>query len=163
MTTTVVNPDQDAIVSEIDIAAPPERVFKALTDASELKRWFTNPECPAKVWEMDARVDGAYRYATEKGSTVVNGVDEFVCHGHIVEYDPPRVLAYTWYANWHDDSTRRTLVRWELARKGSWTHVKVTHSGLMSLPVARKDYTGGWPGVVEMLKQFVEQGPGNRG
>jgi hypothetical protein len=34
--------------------------------------------------------------------------------------------------------------------------VKVTHSGLADLAVARKDYSGGWPGVVEMLKKFVE-------
>jgi hypothetical protein len=35
--------------------------------------------------------------------------------------------------------------------------VKVTHSGLSSLPVARKDYSGGWIGAVEMLKKFVEK------
>ena len=36
MASTIVTPDQDSIVGEIDIAAPPERVFKALTDAGEL-------------------------------------------------------------------------------------------------------------------------------
>ena len=74
MTTTIITPDQDAIVSEIDIAAPAERVFQALTDSAELKRWFTTPECPAKFWKMDARLGGRYGYATEKGSVVVNGV-----------------------------------------------------------------------------------------
>jgi uncharacterized protein YndB with AHSA1/START domain len=157
MTTPTVTPDQDAIVSEIKIAAPPERVFRALSDARELQQWFTSPECPAKSWEMDPRVDGSYRYQTEKGSTVVNGVNEFQCHGHITEYDPPRVIAYTWYANWHDDSTVRTLVRWELTPSEAGTHVKVTHSGLSKLPVARKDYSGGWPEVVQMLKTFVEK------
>jgi hypothetical protein len=37
------------------------------------------------------------------------------------------------------------------------THVKVTHSGLAQEAVARKDYSGGWPGVVKLLKQFVEK------
>jgi uncharacterized protein YndB with AHSA1/START domain len=157
MATTRITPDQDAIISDIDIAAPPERIFQALTDPGELKRWFTSPECPVKFWEMDARMDGAYRYATEKGSIVVNGVSEFECHGHIAEFDPPRLLAYTWFANWHDDRTRRTLVRWELTPTASGTHVTVTHSGLADLPIARKDYSGGWPGVVGMLKKFVEQ------
>jgi uncharacterized protein YndB with AHSA1/START domain len=157
MPSQTVMPDQDAIVSEIHIAAPPERIFKALTDASELKQWFRSPECPVKLWEMDPRMDGAYRYATEKGAIVVNDVNEFECHGHITEFDPPRVLAYTWYANWHDDSTRRTLVRWELTPKEHGTDVKVTHSGLSNLPIARKDYGGGWPEVVQMLKQYVEK------
>jgi uncharacterized protein YndB with AHSA1/START domain len=159
MTTTIVTPDQDAIVSEIHISAPPERVFKAISDAGELERWFTSPECPVKFWKMDARVGGQYSYATEKGSIVVNGVNEFECHGEIVECDPPRLLVYTWIGNWHDDPRIRTVVRWELTPQGSGTHVRVTHSGLSSLPVARKDYTGGWPGVVEQLKRFVERQP----
>jgi uncharacterized protein YndB with AHSA1/START domain len=157
MSTKGITPEQDEIVSEIQIAAPPERVFKALADPGELKQWFSSPECPVKMWEMDPRLDGAYRYSTEKGSIIVNGVSEFECHGHITEFDPPRVLAYTWYANWHDDSTRRTVVRWELTPQEDGTLVRVTHSGLSNLPIARKDYCGGWPGVVEMLKRFIEQ------
>ena len=156
MSTTIVTPDQDAVVSEIDVSAPPERVFKAITEAGELQRWFTNPECPVKVWKMEARVGGHYSYATEKGSIVVNGVSEFQCQGEILECDPPRLLVYSWIGNWHDDPSIRTVVRWELANQGSGTHVKVTHSGLANLPVARKDYSGGWTGVVRKLKQFVE-------
>jgi len=156
MPTTIITPDQDSIVTQIEIAAPPERVFQALTDAQQLKRWFGGPECPAKVWEMDAGPGGHYRYVTEKGAVVVNNVSQFECHGEIVEYDPPRVLAYTWIANWHDDRTRRTIVRWELTPKSTGTLVKVTHSGLTQLPIARRDYTGGWPGVLEMLKKFAE-------
>ena len=93
MATIIVTPDQDAIVSEIEIAAPPERIFKALSDARELTRWFGTPECPVKSWQMEARVGGRYSYSTVKGSIVVNGVSEFECHGEILECDPPRVLA----------------------------------------------------------------------
>ena len=156
MATASVTSDQDVIIAEIQIAAPRERVFKALSDARELKQWFTGPECPVKFWEMDPRLDGKYRYTTERGSVVVNGVREFECHGQITEYDPPRLLAYTWLGNWHDDTTIPTVVRWELTARQHGTHVKVTHSGLSKLPVARKDYSGGWSGVVEMLKKFVE-------
>ena len=35
--------------------------------------------------------------------------------------------------------------------------VRVTHSGLAELPVARKDYSGGWTGVLQDLKKFVEK------
>jgi uncharacterized protein YndB with AHSA1/START domain len=157
MTTAIVTPNQDVIVSEIQIAAPPERVFKALTDASELKRWFGSPECTEKFWEFDGRPGGKYSYKTKKGTTMVNNVSEFKCHGEILEYVPPRLLVYTWVANWHDDVTRTTIVRWDLTPTSCGTHVKVTHSGLADLPVARKDYSGGWVGVVEMLKKFVEK------
>jgi len=156
MPTVIVTPDLDAIVSEIEIAAPPERVFRALTDAGELARWFGSPECPLKFWKMDARVGGRYSYETQKGAIVVNNVREFKCHGEILECDPPRLLVYTWIGNWHDDTSRSTVVRWELTPMPTGTHVKVIHSGLADLPVARKDYSGGWPGVVEMLKKFAE-------
>jgi len=156
MPAAVVSPDKDSIVSETAIAAPPERVFQALTDVAQLKRWFSDPSCPITLFEMDARPGGKYRYATEKGSVVVNGVSEFECHGEILEFYPPRLLVYTWQGNWHDDVTRTTVVNWELTARAGGTHVKVTHSGLAHLPIARKDYVGGWPGVLGMLKKFVE-------
>ena len=154
----VITPEQDAIVSEVDIAAPAARVFKALTDSAQLMQWFNDASCPVKFWKMDARKGGSYSYATEKGSVVVNGVSEFECHGEILEFDPPRLLVYTWIGNWHVDKQRKTVVRWELTPTASGTHVKVTHSGLADEPAARKDYSGGWVGVVKALKQFVEQG-----
>lgn len=157
MATSMVTADQDTIVAEIQIAAPPARVFQALSDEDDLRRWFGNPECPRKFWKMDARVGGKYGYTIDKGSIAVNAVSGFDCHGEIVECDPPRVLAYTWVANWHDNPKSRTLVRWELTPRQGGTHVKVTHSGLASLPAARQEYSGGWPGVVEQLKKFVEQ------
>ena len=157
MTIPTITHDLDTVVSEIEIAAPPERVFQALTDSSQLKHWFRSPDCPAKSWEMDPRPGGRYRYLTEKGSIAVNQVSDFECHGEILEYIPPRVLVYSWIANWHDDPALRTIVRWELTPTSAGTHVKVIHSGLTHLPIARKDYSGGWPGVVEQLKKFVEK------
>lgn len=157
MTTTIVTPDQDTIVADIQISAPPERVFKALTSPEELQRWFHGgAECPMKIWKMDARPGGSYSYHTKSGSTAVDAILQMECHGEIVECDPPHVLVYTWIANWHDTPNSSTTVRWELKPNQGGTHVKVTHSGLGSLPVARKDYSGGWFGVVEQLKKFVE-------
>jgi len=157
MPKTMVTADQDAVVSEIEIAAPVERVFQALTQSDELSRWFSSPDCPLKFWKMDPRLGGSYHYATGKGTAVVNGVSEFDCRGEILEYDPPRLLVYTWIANWHDDKSRRTVVRWELTLTKTGTHVKVTHSGLGREEAARKDYSGGWPGVLDMLKSFAEK------
>jgi uncharacterized protein YndB with AHSA1/START domain len=108
-----ITPDHDAIISEIEIAAPPERVFRALTDSDQLMRWFTDASCPVKCWQMDARLGGKYSYATEKSNSVVNGVSEFKCHGEILEFDPPRLLVYSWIANWHLDPQKKTIVRWD--------------------------------------------------
>ena len=158
MRSTIITPDQDALISEIQIAAPPERVFEALTQSDQLARWWTTPECPLEFFEMDARRGGRWHFKTKPSATVtVNGVNEFEAIGEVLEFDPPRLLAYTWIANWHEDKLRRTVVRWELTPASGGTKVKVTHSGLAEEPAARKDYSGGWTGVVELLKKFVEK------
>ena len=147
--------DKDSITFEIHIAAPPERVFQALTNKAELVRWFTDENTPVHHWEIDARLGGRYHYYTDEATAQVNNVRAFECQGEIVEFDPPRVLAYTWIANWHADKSRVTVVRWELFAESGGTRVKVTHTGLENEDVAREDYRGGWPGVLKMLKIFL--------
>src|SRR5579864_4244544 len=50
MATASITPDQDAIVAEIFIAAPPARVFEAIADPKQRAQWWgmraTNPPTP---------------------------------------------------------------------------------------------------------------------
>jgi uncharacterized protein YndB with AHSA1/START domain len=153
-----ITPDQDAIITEIEVAAPPERVFQALTDPAQLIRWWTDKVCQTSGWHMDARLGGKWRFEASdpSGKVVVNGVSNFKAHGEITEFDPPRVLAYTWLGNWHDHPERPSRARWELSETKTGTRVKVIHSGLADQPVARKDYAGGWPGLLALLKKYCE-------
>jgi len=157
MATAVITPDQDAVISEITVAAPPERVFQALIDPKQVMQWWTSDDCQIEAFAFEPRRGGRWTYDTKPSKLNVNGVSKFHCEGEVLEYDPPRTLAYTWIANWHEQPGQRTVVRWELTAAGSGTKVKVTHSGLTKLPIARKDYSGGWPGVVQSLKKFVEK------
>jgi uncharacterized protein YndB with AHSA1/START domain len=155
--TNAIVPSQDAVVAEIHIAAPPERVFQALIDPKQLMQWFNSEECKGKLWQIDPRLNGHWRYETEASSMTVNGINEFKAGGEILEYDPPRRLVYTWIANWHQNPKARTVVSWELKPSGSGTRVLVTHSGLANEEVARKDYSGGWVGVLKNFKNFIEK------
>jgi uncharacterized protein YndB with AHSA1/START domain len=157
MAQAVVTSDQDTIVSEIHVNAPAQKVFQALIDPKQLMSWWNSEECQTELFEMDPRPGGKWRFVTKKTKLNINGVSQFFCDGEVLEFDPPRVLAYTWIANWHDDKARRTIVRWELTPSKDGTHVKVTHSGLAHEAVARKDYGNGWPGVLAAVKQFVEK------
>jgi uncharacterized protein YndB with AHSA1/START domain len=148
--------EQDSVVVEIQIAAPPERVFQALIEGNQLMQWFTDVSHAAESWQLDARVGGSWRFASKEGKAGVNGVTRCKAHGEILALDRPRLLVYTWIANWHDHPDRATTVRWELKPRAGGTRVRVTHSGLVEQPVARKDYDGGWIGVLANLKEFVE-------
>lgn len=151
MATTSVTPDQNTIVSEIDIAAPPDLVFRGICDAETVRR--RSPHLD--VFEMDLRVGGKWRLELRMPKPHC-GVSIIRHDGEVLELDPPRLLVYTWFANFHNDPKRQSIVRWELTPTNSGTHVKVTHSGLASEPDACKDYAGGWPGVLQELKVFAE-------
>ena len=43
MATNVITPDQDAIALEVQIAAPPDRVFEAITDPARRRYFLTLP------------------------------------------------------------------------------------------------------------------------
>jgi uncharacterized protein YndB with AHSA1/START domain len=154
MPTTVLTPNHDALITEIFISAPPERVFQAICDPNQQRIWWDKGNL--ETFEMDARRGGRWRMATKQTAMNINGVSKFNCTGEILEFDPPRVLAYSWNANWHTQALHETVVRWELSPKDGGTMVKVTHSGLAQEEVARKDYQGGWPGVMERLKTYLE-------
>jgi uncharacterized protein YndB with AHSA1/START domain len=152
MPESTVTPDLDTIVSEIDIAAPPDLVFRGICDAETVRRRAPHLD----VFEMDLRVGGKWRLEVRTPKPH-RGVSVIRHDGEVLEIDPPRLLVYTWFANFHKDPRGRSLVRWELTATPSGTHVKVTHSGLASEPEACKDYAGGWPGVLEELKVFAEK------
>ncbi|MGD0989704.1 MAG: SRPBCC domain-containing protein [Candidatus Sulfotelmatobacter sp.] len=157
MATLAITPTQDAIVSEIFIAAPAQRIFEALTDPKQVMTWWTSEECRIERFEFEARCGGKWRFQNTKSRLSVNGVSNFHCEGEVIEYDPPRLLAYTWISSWHEDKSRRTVVRYELTQEEGGTQVKVIHSGLAQESVAREGYSGGWPGVLERLKHFTEK------
>ena len=154
MATTKVTLDLDAIVSEVHISAPPERVFQALIDPQQTMEWWRNETVTIENFNLEPKVGGRFGYQTKQ---TVDGVNKFQVQGEVIAYDPPRLLAYTWIANLHEDKTRRTEVRWELTPVSGGTRVKLTHSGLAKEHKARSGYSGGWPDLLGRLKKVAEK------
>lgn len=153
MSKTIITPERDAVISEIEIAAPPERVFEALVNREQVSQWSNSDAFKLVHWELEARVGGKWR-STSRETTSSKIFDHW---GEVVEVDRPRILAYTWFANWHSDQTHPTMVRWELASTAVGTRLKVTHSGLAPLPGACEGYSQGWPGLLAAVKASVEK------
>ena len=76
--------------------APIERVFRAFTDASELKRWFGPGDMVVNSAEMDARVGGAYRIEMHSPDDEI-----YTVKGVIQELSEPDTIVYTW--SWEED------------------------------------------------------------
>jgi uncharacterized protein YndB with AHSA1/START domain len=96
MASTVITPNQDALVSEIHVDAPAERIFQALIDPKQVMQWWNSPDCQIESFSLDPRKGGRWTYDTKKTKLNINGTSQFHCDGEVLEYDPPRVLAYTW-------------------------------------------------------------------
>ena len=156
---------EDAVVCETEILAPPERVFQALSDPKQLFAWWgKEPSVQLEFFEMDPRPGGRWRFrckpvpGADHGEVAEQlrriGAQEFEAHGEVLEFQPPRLLVWSWMANWHEHPTRPTTVRWELTPTKNGTKVRMTHSGLAQEPISRKDYGSGWTGVLRLLKDF---------
>ena len=168
MTDPKAAPEADAVSCEIEIAAPPERVFQALTDPNQLFVWWgKEPTVELSVFEMNARPGGKWRFQCKPAPGAQHGAvgeqlkrnraQEFEAHGEVLEYVPPKLLVWSWIANWHEQPTHPTVVRWELEPTKNGTRVRVTHSALAEEPIARKDYTSGWQGVLRLLQGFFQK------
>ena len=164
MASVAITPDQDAVEAEIFIAAPPERVFQAITDPTQMPRWWGQKD-RYRITEAkaDVRTGG-------KWSSIGVGADgkSFRVDGEYLEVDPPRLLVHTWIPSYRD--MPMTTVRWELEpsdiqglrqsgpqRMGTGTRVRLRHFGFAGHPAAA-DHGQGWKLVLGWMQAFVEKG-----
>jgi uncharacterized protein YndB with AHSA1/START domain len=78
-----VDDDRVAVRFERRLAHPPERVWRAITDPEDLAAWF--PDTIEGEFAPDSEV--RFPKMEEMGLPAV---------GTVTEFDPPRLLAYTW-------------------------------------------------------------------
>jgi len=146
----LANVDGGVIKAEIDLAVPPERVFRSLTDANELASWWGADEMyRTKDWAIDLRPGG--KWSTR---TVAADGSESTVDGEYIEVDPPRRLVFTWRPSWDDYAV--TTIEYELQPIASGTRLLVTHSGFGDRATAAAGTGEGWKRVLEWLGEFVE-------
>jgi uncharacterized protein YndB with AHSA1/START domain len=151
MASMTITPDHDAIVSEIYIAAPPERVFQALVEPQQVLQWWGQAGIyRCTEFQSDLRAGGKWRSA---GVGPENG--PFIVAGEYVEVDSPRLLVYSRVASWTGDV--KTAVRWDLERVEEGTLLRIRHSGLSAHPEVARSYRG-WPRMLGWLQFFIEKG-----
>jgi uncharacterized protein YndB with AHSA1/START domain len=127
-------------------AAPPERVWQALTDAEALAAWFW-PRRLDPTAEADPRVGGRYRIAGPAAGMAVAG--------EYLELEPPRRLACTWSWDGEDEVTRVTV---ELAPVEGGTGLELRHEGFAD-DAARDQHVQGWADCLDRLPGWLAGAP----
>lgn len=149
-----LTPDGDSIVTEIHIAAQPERVFEALVDTRQVPQWWggqgAGQSYRCTAFQSDLRVGGKWR-----SSGVTGDGGTFEVFGEYVAIEEPLLLVHTWTASWTGNA--KTLVRWELKATDHGTRVTLRHSGLAAHPEIAQSYRA-WPRMLAWLQQFLETG-----
>lgn len=116
----------------------PEVVWTAITEPGELSNWYM----AAKV---EGRVGGSVDFSSE--SAKVTGI--------ITVWDPPRVFEHEWRVERSGSPIAQFgVVRWELAREGNSTRLKLIHRDLPRQ--FARNFAPGAHALVDRLEKYLE-------
>lgn len=135
---------EGSILAVVEIEAPRERVFEALTTAEVAKWWGSDDWYHVTRFEADLRPGGAW-----KSVGVSHDGRDFTVGGKVLEVDPPRLFAHTWEAPW--DGGNVTTVRYQLDSIPGGTRVTLRHTGFAGRAEACRGHTHGWERVLSWL------------
>ncbi len=167
MATATITPDQNTVLAEIFIAAPPARVFQAISDPAQLPKWWGQTGLyHVTKSTMDVRPGGKWR-----SDGIGADGKAFYVEGEYLEVDPPRLLVHTWIGSY---SPEKTVVRWELVphsvhglhpngprKAGTGTLVRVRQEGFAGNFESANSHSEGWKRVLGWLEAYVEN-PSNQ-
>lgn len=132
----------DAIVFELELPHPPEKVWRALTDPALLAEWLL------PVFDLSLEPGAEFTFRRDP----MPGWDGIV-HCRVRECDPPRKLSYAWVVGDMD-----TIVTFSLARSPRGTAVTLVQSGFR--PDQRQNFGGaryGWRMMGGKLEALLDR------
>ena len=137
-----------AIVYTIYIAATPQKVWQALTDAEHSRQYFSG-----NAVEVDLKVGGAFIIRTPDGAVHISG--------EVIECDPLKRLTVTFNVNWPQlvEKLGPTLVTYEIEPAGDGVKLTLlqSHDREISDDILSGGRTG-WPAILSSLKSVLETG-----
>jgi len=139
----------------IEIAAPPERVWRALTSAAELSAWF------------QVSIEGEIAQGAEVWMTTSSpGYAGQRFRVRIVEMAAPRRFAWEWHPGSVDPQVdysleQPTMVTFSLEPSAGGTRLTVSETGFDAISVARRakvyeENSQGWTEVLVWLQRYAE-------
>ncbi len=133
---------------ELYIAAPPEKVWKGLTDGETTKRYFYGT-----CLQSTLKKDSPYAYVGDGDFKVVDG--------RILEIEPERRLVMTWSAHWDETVTKdpASRVTYELTPiDPTTTKLSLVHDDFDGETATYRGSVAGWPLMLSSLKSLLETG-----
>ena len=129
--------------------APIEKVWSAITDKDQMKKWYFDLPSFKPVVGFEFRFYGQ----GHKGEQYLH-----LCK--VTQVVPGKKIAYSWR---YDKYEGVSEVSFELFAEGDKTRLKLSHEGLETFPAnnpdfAKQSFSDGWTMLIgTLLKDFVEQ------
>jgi uncharacterized protein YndB with AHSA1/START domain len=140
-----VKPPTRSVVDSIEIAAPADVVWRALTEAAELERWFP----------LVARVEPGVG-----GRIHMSWQNEFAGELEILEWRPDELLVTGWSGPEGDPMATPQTTELHLRERGGRTVVRLVASGIPAGAEWDEWYDGtrrGWRFELHSLKVYLER------
>jgi uncharacterized protein YndB with AHSA1/START domain len=145
----VADVTQGTILACVEIAASPERVFKAIS-SDDITKWWGSPALyRTTAWVGDVRPGGKF-----KSSGVGADGHTFSVEGEFVEVDPPRKLVHTWKPGWEPDAPATTIT-YRLEAIAGGTRLTLRHEGFGDRADSCRSHAEGWERVLGWLTGYA--------
>lgn len=137
------------LLADVEIAAPIERVFRAISTAEVARWWGSDETYRVTRWVGELRVGAPWL------SEGVNADGTpFSVGGQFLRIEPPRLLVQTWDPKWVEGPP--TTLTWRLEPIDGGTRVTVRHEGFADNAAACRDHARGWELVLGWAARFLE-------
>jgi len=132
-------------IYEIEIATTPERLWQALTDPEQTRKYFHGA-----LSRSDWTVGSRWTSESEEGEVYLDG--------EILEIDPPRRLVHTFRVVHEPTAAAEapSKVEWQITQVGDKCRLTMVHTGRG--PATREYTSGGWETILGGLKELLETG-----
>lgn len=127
-------PEMRSVVVERDLAHPPGRIWRALTQPHLMAEWLMQTD-------FEPVLGCSFSFQAEWGAV----------NGQVTEIEPERRLAYSW-----GDGVLDTVVTWTITPTSEGARLRMEQTGF------RKDHprylvgaTAGWPRFFDNLEQLL--------
>ena len=141
------------ITKTIVIDAPPDIVFKAISDPAELTNWFPDHAI------LEPRIGGKVRFSFYKEKSAAEHQRDFLQEGTIKEFIPGKKLSYTWQFK-DTPEFPETIVTWELEEtEHNKTRVVLNHSGFTGKEAGKlssREFDNGWTYFLDRLEKYCK-------
>jgi alkanesulfonate monooxygenase SsuD/methylene tetrahydromethanopterin reductase-like flavin-dependent oxidoreductase (luciferase family)/uncharacterized protein YndB with AHSA1/START domain len=134
------------------LEATPARVFRALSEPEELRKWWGPHGVSVPSLDFTAAVGRRYRIEMQPPEG-----DPFVLNGEFREVDPPTRLAYTFAWQPPEPDDVENLVELSVRERGGSSEVVMTQ-GPFATEARRELHRHGWTDSFDKLERLLRQG-----